>query len=72
MEDADAARQIFEAPVYGDPTFPESEFHGLAVRFARRGLMWVQLTRWEGIAAENRRFRTERWGNSDIVPMIPK
>ena len=59
LKDAESMWKMFLGPAHGGPTCPESEFSELAVRFAQRGLRWVQLELRHGITASNRRTRAE-------------
>ena len=57
--DAGELWQMSQAPVYGDPSMLEDEFGDLTIRFAQRGLRWVEMEQAVGISVPNRRYRAE-------------
>ena len=59
LNDAEALWQTMTAPVYGDPTCLEEEFSELAIRFAKRGVRWVEIAQVYGVSAADRRVRSE-------------
>lgn len=74
LKDAESIWGMVTARVYGDPTCPESDFSELAVRFAQRGLRWVQLAMRHGVTAANRMIRggsRAKFGYGILKPANP-
>ena len=71
LKDAEAMWPMMYAPAYGDPLCLGEEFSDAAIRFAQRGMRWVEMAQCVGIIATDRRPRAElcdRLGYGHLEP----